>query len=112
VLEDERGVIAHAGHRRAVEQHGAGVGSGEPREQAQERGLAAPHRADDRHELPLLDVQRHVPKDVTDAGGRGERFREAADFEKWHARSYDARRRASAIPMSRSSAKPTMPMVM
>ena len=86
VLEDERRVAAHARHRRAVEHDRAGVGRRQARQQAQERRLAAAHRPDDRDEFAVIDVECHVPEHVTDAGGRRERLREAADFEKRHAR--------------------------
>jgi len=42
----------------------ASIGHGQTREEAEERRFSAAHRADDRYELALPDVERHVAKHV------------------------------------------------
>ena len=60
-------------------------------------------------ELAAFDRQRHVLQHVTAAAFCGKRLGEPCNLDERH---HAARSLVSANPMSRSSAKPTTPMVM
>src|SRR5690606_10017732 len=55
-------VRGHAGHRLAVDQERAGRGLLDPREDAQERGLAAARRPEQREDLAPRDVEIDLPQ--------------------------------------------------
>src|SRR5436305_1756049 len=68
----EPGVLEHRGHaprigtvdRPAVDRDAPVVGADEPAEDAEQRGLAASRRADQRAELAGTDRQRDVPQRI------------------------------------------------
>src|SRR4029450_4158974 len=56
-------------HRLAVDRDRAGRDFLEPGEHSKKRGLAATRRADEDHELAVLDVEAHAVDDLRDAEG-------------------------------------------
>src|SRR5262249_12063626 len=62
VLEDDRPVARGPGERPPSESDGARRGREEPREQAYQRGLAAPRGTDDAEEFAARDLERDIRK--------------------------------------------------
>jgi acyl-CoA thioesterase I len=56
-------IFVEPGNIRPIQVHGAAGGRVEPGEQSEKGRLAASRRTHDRHELPLVDRERDVPKD-------------------------------------------------
>ena len=74
-------LAAAAGHDRACDRDGPGVGSDEPDDHSQQRGLAAAGRAEDRRHRPLGDLD----VDVTQHRPRAERLRDRLASQVRHA---------------------------
>ena len=60
LLKDEADVAKRLAHRLVANRDRPACGRREPRHELQQRALAASARADERHELVVLDVQGHV----------------------------------------------------
>ena len=82
---DRPPVRRHAGDVLAVEQDAALVGRLEAGEHAQQRGLAAAGRAEQREELALVDVERHAVDGGEAAEALGDAARSATSAAMRHA---------------------------
>ena len=81
-LEHHSDVASRPLHRDAVDGDPPRGGRQEPRDQAQQGGLAAPGRADDRDELVALDVEAHLPQGQhVGAVERSEALRDVLDLD-------------------------------
>ncbi len=77
---DRTPVGRHVRRVAAVDLDAPAIGQLEPGDQAQQRGLAAARRAEQREQLAMLDRQRHP----IDRGHRAEFLADVADFEQRH----------------------------
>ena len=79
LLEDEDPAGVGSFHRLTVDRHAARRGRHESADDVQERGLSAPGRPEDAHELSLAYVERHVVQDGDFVAVRPKGLRKAVD---------------------------------